>query len=583
MNELYIYPQTSRDGLNNQPSHGAINAMDHCRGSVMHSKTRFLCLIAFAAAGFWSAQSSAATYVDIDAVGAANGTSWADAFPNLQDALDCVASGACPDTELWVAAGEYFPDVGAAVTADDPLASFHLVEGIQLYGGFDGIGPGGVGGAQETLLDARDYDTNKTILSGDLLQDDTDPNADGVITKAAHINGANSQHVVTIDASVSAITDATVLDGFYVTAGVGGAVGGGGLLCSGSPTSSCDPLLSHLKFRGNKAVSGFGGAIFASYSNATLTDVAIAGSKATFSGGGLHGYAANLTLTDCTFTENKAESGGAISFYESEPTVTATLIQRNSATSHGGGIYASDSSPHLTGVTFLDNSADAWGGGMFHWNGQPSFLNTGFFGNSASDGGAVYTEINSTDTHAISYKNPVFSGNTATASGGALSAVIVGGLPTVDIDVINGTFNRNSAGNAGGSFYDEGPTIDIVNSIFWGSTDGIGFNEIHVESGTVNMSFSDLQGLGGTGATVGPTGTFNDNGNNLSFLPLFVDFDGADAIVGTLDDDLHLTPFSVCIDAGDNAAVKGIFSDYDGGPRINGGVLGTVDMGAYER
>lgn len=44
-------------------------------------------------------------FVDADATGAADGSSWADAFPDLQQALAILEAGG----EVWVAEGVYRP------------------------------------------------------------------------------------------------------------------------------------------------------------------------------------------------------------------------------------------------------------------------------------------------------------------------------------------------------------------------------------------------------------------------------------------------------------------------------------------
>ena len=49
--------------------------------------------------------------VDVDAVGANSGSSWADALTSLQDGIDLAVSG----IEVWVAEGTYVP--GASRTA----------------------------------------------------------------------------------------------------------------------------------------------------------------------------------------------------------------------------------------------------------------------------------------------------------------------------------------------------------------------------------------------------------------------------------------------------------------------------------
>ena len=63
-------------------------------------------------------------YVDINARsgGARDGTSWRDAFLNLQDAL---AVTVAKDT-IHMAKGVYHPDVGASQSDNDESASFSL-------------------------------------------------------------------------------------------------------------------------------------------------------------------------------------------------------------------------------------------------------------------------------------------------------------------------------------------------------------------------------------------------------------------------------------------------------------------------
>ena len=73
-------------------------------------------------------------YVDDNASVGGDGTSWATAYQYLQDAIAGVASG----DEIWVAEGTYKPDQGAGKTAGDRTASFNLVNGLGMYGGFKG-------------------------------------------------------------------------------------------------------------------------------------------------------------------------------------------------------------------------------------------------------------------------------------------------------------------------------------------------------------------------------------------------------------------------------------------------------------
>jgi hypothetical protein len=73
-------------------------------------------------AGFNAAAQGKVIYVDDDAVGANDGSSWAEAFACLQDALAVASRG----DEIRVAQGVYTPDRGADVTAGDREAMFCL-------------------------------------------------------------------------------------------------------------------------------------------------------------------------------------------------------------------------------------------------------------------------------------------------------------------------------------------------------------------------------------------------------------------------------------------------------------------------
>ena len=92
---------------------------------------------------------SSVVYVDVDAVGANDGSSWADAYVDLQDALASAGSG-----QVWVAEGTYLPGPAGLQSS-----TFALKSGVAVYGGFDGT---------ETQLAQRDPDLHPVVLSGDL-------------------------------------------------------------------------------------------------------------------------------------------------------------------------------------------------------------------------------------------------------------------------------------------------------------------------------------------------------------------------------------------------------------------------------
>jgi len=120
-------------------------------------------------------------YVDENAPDPCDGSSWDKAFDKLQDAL----AVALPCDEIWVADGTYKPTQGS-----DPNFTFELVNGVGVYGGFEGT---------EEHRYERDWgDPCKTaVLSGDIAGDE------------------DSYYVVTSDADV----EVACLDGFTIKRG----------------------------------------------------------------------------------------------------------------------------------------------------------------------------------------------------------------------------------------------------------------------------------------------------------------------------------------------------------------------------
>ena len=149
-------------------------------------------------------------YVDDDATSNGVGATWSTAFRYAQDALDIATNG----DEIRVAQGTYRPDEDAANTngTGNRSATFQLLVGVELKGGYAGIG------APDP--DLRDLDSNASILSGDIGSDgDTSDNSYHVVTGA----------------------DNATIDGFSITGGKADGTkpddrGGGMYNESASPT-----------------------------------------------------------------------------------------------------------------------------------------------------------------------------------------------------------------------------------------------------------------------------------------------------------------------------------------------------------
>ena len=130
-------------------------------------------------------------YVDINATGNKDGTSWADAFTSLNAAISAGSNG---DT-VWMANGIYKPGV-------NNIQSFDVNRELKIYGGFAG---------NETQLSQRDYFNNLTILSGDLAGDDINSNFPFNLADASRDD--NSNRIMNVYAN------SVVLDGLVIRGG----------------------------------------------------------------------------------------------------------------------------------------------------------------------------------------------------------------------------------------------------------------------------------------------------------------------------------------------------------------------------
>ena len=291
-------------------------------------------------------------YVDDDAPPGGDGQSWATAYRFLQDGLaDAAASGGSV-TEIRVGQGLYRPDLDAANPAGtgDLLATFQLVDGVRLAGGYAGVGA--------PTPDARDVSNYVTTLDGDLLGDDGPGFAN---------NDDNSWHVVT-----GSLTDATaILDGFTITAGNASgpegaptyhASGGGMIVVSGSPT------VRLCTFESNAAAGWGAGMVVNDVSSPEISGSTFIGNVAQRAGGGLRCGDSSVAVTNSTFIGNRAEDlalgGGAIASFNTGLLITESLFLNNYTAGEGGVTATVGGETMVKNSTLAGNAADDKGGGL---------------------------------------------------------------------------------------------------------------------------------------------------------------------------------------------------------------------------
>jgi hypothetical protein len=432
-------------------------------------------------------------YVDENATGANNGSSWPDAYNFLQDALADANSAEKP-VEIWVAQGAYTPDSNSTLPdgTGKREATFQVINGVSIYGGFPS------GGAE---FGQRDPNVYETILSGDLHANDVPVNDPCDLLNDPN-RTENSNNVVT-----GSGTDLTaVLDGFSIMGGQESGMRNS----KGSPTvENCrftsnsgsgmfnyesKPILFNCTFNGNWAV--WGGGVHNYSSSPIMTSCRFIGNVASDSGGGMYSrVGSNPALVDCTFDGNASISGGGMGIsYNSSAQLTSCTFARNSAEYGGGGIHNYDgSAPVLTNCTFNWNTA-LTGGGMGNYkDSSATLVDCVFRGNSA--GGVGGGMDNSSSSPAL--YNCTFSGNSAEWQAGGMYNYK--SSPTLT----NCTFSGNSAWDGGGVYnrYSSSPTL--TNCILW-------VNSFPQVSGDATISYSNIEdGFHGEG--------------NINVDPCFVD------------------------------------------------------------
>ena len=406
-------------------------------------------------------------YVNQLATGKADGTSWTNAFTDLQDAIIEVGLTEGKD-EIWVAKGTYKPSV-AVGGEGDRYKSFIMLNNVAIYGGFAG---------DEVRRDARDFLVNETILSGDL-------DIDG------KLSDGDSYHVFNLSVSNPVLDETAVLDGFIITGGNANGSApnpeamGGGIASLGNSMA-----IRNCVFTENYAV--LGGAIMLAYGGSSTINDSVFRDNNAGDGGSIYIYGSEALITDCSFSDNTSVSnGGAITSSIGTLSVVDSVFTENSSEVSAGAVSSTGSSTTITNCEFSSNTAGVGGGAMTFYQGTASIIESTFSENSSgSRGGAILSDSTSSlsisdstfntnatdgyggalhlsDVTSTTITDSTFSGNTAALGAGAINSWTEGDAV---LSIADSTFSGNSCEAGAGAVANQGNQILFDNLLFSGNT-----------------------------------------------------------------------------------------------------------------
>lgn len=450
-------------------------------------------------------------YVDIDAQGANNGSTWADAFTNLQSAIDAAQDG----DQIWIASGVYKPEI-VNTPAD---SNFFLVDKpLEIFGGFAG---------NENSLDERDWEAYPVIASGDINGDDTD--GDFVNNKSD--NTIRLFHIVSMGVTMDGLeicygqtrigydpaTDPSPIN--FV---------GGGILDQGNSTirncivhqnsgdrgggiysgSNGGLTVENCRFTNNHAVT-FAGALNVGNHSATITDCSFESNTVEQGVGaaiflwhnaGTRFDSSSVKIKNCDFNSNQAPRGAGIQFNNfskhNKLLVDSCRFIANSTVNNGlGGAIGllNYKAPGQSGDNMIDATITnsvfetnfaSQGSGLHMYsniNGSKLILSKNVVKNNlSSSAGAVYVLCDNQSDMDIFMDYTSFDNNTSDFAGGAIVFNNAQSNRGLDYNLSNCQFRNNDGGDYAGAIFSfsssggVGPLGNMTNCNFVGNSAGLG-------------------------------------------------------------------------------------------------------------
>ncbi len=379
-------------------------------------------IIMAVAAGWMAVQlvSASPIYVDLNATGANDGTSWTDAYVNLQTAIDA----ADPGEALWVAEGTYINDI-------DGVNSFSISNSLTIYGGFTNV--------METL-EERDPVEYPTILDGEdarrVLNIDIGEGGSVILDGLSFENGSLSEHGIGIN---KAGHGAVEMLNCTIAGNEGSGhhrSGHGAYFQNGSLTILNTAIINNEQVSGDRN-RGLG--LYVLNTDLVMGDCIITNNTSPLGisskGGGLFINGGTFTITNTLFAYNQVVSGYRDSFSDG----AAALITGSAVGTFRNCEFRDNS--HRTGSQVHGGTVNVRDGSIVTVD-----LCTFAYNAPGEQGGAFKV-----DGGDLTVRNSILWNNSATMDGNEI--YVVSGSVSVDYSIVTGT----------GAGYIDGPGISLLN------------------------------------------------------------------------------------------------------------------------
>ncbi|MBK7938736.1 MAG: hypothetical protein IPJ82_17345 [Lewinellaceae bacterium] len=436
-----------------------------------------------------------------------------------------------------------------------------MQSGVELYGGFAGT---------ETTINQRNYETNVTILSGDISGND-------IAGDFTQNRTDNVLHVVNVQNGNPA--NRSVVDGFRI---IGGNTSnnandpdlnqrGGGILaqakltvrncyftnnfgraggCIAALASAGSGLIAYnCIFDGNYSTSQSAGIHLRQVTSADINHC-IFRNNLTNRGCLYPETSTNVTIDSCLFEYNEAgasQFGAAMFTWQSNFTLSNSIIKHNSAT-NAAGMYNDGrekiSSFVIDNCLFDSNTVSSYGGTcMYNWITNFEAKNSTFSNNYAPTSGSAMLNIASVaNIHDCLFENGIAGPDGGAGFGGAIANYNAGG----DVTIEDCVFKNNKARRSGGAVtVGFTSSTTFINCQFDKNTAQFGgaiFNQNDSTAMSIDGCTFNENGAENNGGAINISSGINASIKNSLFFSNSADFGGAIEIT---EDSLNLAVLTI--------------------------------------